>query len=66
MDRVHHEISNIDVSFGEHLIFSEKMFQDPAHALWVGSSIRTVDFSKLLYAGCSEKDAIILLLSRST
>ena len=55
MDRVHHERSNIDVSFEEHLIFSEKMFQDPAHALWVGSSIRTEIFRNCYMQGAPRK-----------
>ena len=38
MHRVHHERSNIAVSFAEHLIFQKKYFQTFTHALRVGKN----------------------------
>ena len=68
MYRVLHERSNITACFAEHLEVQENLTF--THSLWISSGkskqktkIRTLYILKMLYAGCSTKDAISLLPS---
>ena len=66
-----HERSNITASFAKHLEIHENLTL--THALWISDDksnkttrIRTTYLLKMLYTGCSMKEVITLLLSRST
>ena len=66
-----HERSNVTASFAENLEVHENLTL--THALWINNDksnktarIRTTYLLKMLYAGCSMKEVITLLPSRST
>ena len=69
--RVLHERNNILFSFAEHINYKNKLllhrlFEQVTTNQNKNPSIRTLNISNFLYTWCSRKNAITLVLSRST